>query len=222
MSTDWYADTRDLLATALDVEVGFDEGFDPPTLDVPPERWVDALRVLRDEAGCTFFDWLSAVDELDQGFAIVCHVARLGAHRGPSASAGPDKSADKSAPPGAGEPAVAHMLVRTRIPRATPALESATGVYAGAGWHERETHEMFGIDFTGHPGLSPLLLPDEFEGHPLRKEFVLAARVAKAWPGAKEPGESDHDTGRAPSRRRMAPPGVPAAEAWGPRPPGSP
>ena len=81
------------------------------------------------------------------------------------------------------------------------------GVYAGAGWHERETHEMFGIDFAGHEPLDTLLLPDGFEGHPLRKDFVLASRVAKPWPGAKEPGESDGEA--SPSRRRTRPPGVP-------------
>jgi NADH-quinone oxidoreductase subunit C len=78
-------------------------------------------------------------------------------------------------------------------------------VFAGADWHERETHEMFGIEFSGHPGLAPLLLPPGFEGHPLRKDFVLAARVAKAWPGEKEPG------GDRP-RRRARPLGVP--EDW--------
>jgi NADH-quinone oxidoreductase subunit C len=70
---------------------------------------------------------------------------------------------------------------------------------------------MFGILFEGHPNLVPLLLPDGFQGHPLRKDFVLAARVAKPWPGAKEPGESGQG---APSRRRVRPPGVP--EDWGP------
>ncbi len=81
-------------------------------------------------------------------------------------------------------------------------------IFPGAAWHERETHEMFGIDFAGHPDLKPLLLPPEFEGHPLRKEFVLASRVAKPWPGAKEPGESEHTATR---RQPMRPPGVPAA-----------
>ena len=93
----------------------------------------------------------------------------------------------------------------------TPGCATATEVYRGANWHERETHEMFGMIFDGHPNLMPLLLPDGFEGHPLRKEFVLAARVAKPWPGAKEPGESGRG---APSRRRMLPPGVP--QDWGP------
>ena len=63
---------------------------------------------------------------------------------------------------------------------------------------------MFGIGFVGHDRLDTLLLPDGFEGNPLRKDFVLASRVAKSWPGAKEPGESDHDA--APSRRRTRPP----------------
>jgi NADH-quinone oxidoreductase subunit C len=78
------------------------------------------------------------------------------------------------------------------------------------------------VQFSGHPNLVPLLLPDGFEGNPLRKEFVLAARAAKTWPGAKEPGESDRDTAAAPARRRMLPPGVPDPQTWGPRPPAAP
>jgi NADH-quinone oxidoreductase subunit C len=114
------------------------------------------------------------------------------------------------------------------VSREAPRLASAAGVYAGAAWHERETTEMFGIGFA--PPEDPttaevaptrhLLLPDEFEGHPLRKDFVLVSRVAKPWPGAKEPGESDEHG--PPSRRRTRPPGVPEPEAWGPRDPGSP
>ena len=97
------------------------------------------------------------------------------------------------------------------MPREAAVVASAAGIFAGARWHERETHEMFGIDFTEAgqvPTLDPLLLPDEFEGHPLRKEFVLASRVAKPWPGAKEPGESDHAPA-AGTRRRVKPTGVP-------------
>jgi NADH-quinone oxidoreductase subunit C len=71
---------------------------------------------------------------------------------------------------------------------------------------------MFGIVFSGHPSPTPLLLPDGFEGHPLRKEFVLASRVEKPWPGAKEPGESDSDLAASPRRRRSLPPGVPPPE----------
>ncbi|MFW6720963.1 NADH-quinone oxidoreductase subunit C [Streptomyces sp. MAR4 CNY-716] len=164
------------------------EAYGVLTVDVPAASWTTALRTARDELGCTFFDWLSAVDEPAEGFRVAAHVVAVGT------------------PP-------RRLLLRTTVPHSAPALATATDVYAGAAWHERETHEMFGVDFPGHPHLARLLLPEEFEGHPLRKDFVLAARVAKAWPGAKEPGES-HAGG--PKRRQMQPPGVPDPNDWGP------
>ena len=187
---------------AAGIEVTVPDSFGPATYDVPADAWVTAHEVLRDEVGLTFFDFLTASDELNDGFRVVTHLADFwgGSH-------------------------VDHLMVRTLIPRATPSLPTLSSLYAGANWHERETSEMFGITFDGHPNLIPLLLPDGFEGNPLRKEFVLASRVAKPWPGAKEPGESDHAPAAkagAPSRRRTLPPGVPDPEAWGPRPPDSP
>ncbi|MFC5799458.1 NADH-quinone oxidoreductase subunit C [Streptomyces formicae] len=167
--------------------------YDLLTVDVPAADWLDALRTARDELGCTYFDWLSAVDEPGAGFRVCAHVVAL--------ETGPEGST------------VRRLLLRTTVPHDAPALPSAVEVYAGAAWHERETYEMFGVSFTGHPHLVPLLLPDSFEGHPLRKDFVLAARVAKAWPGAKEPGESEHG---GPKRRQMLPPGVPDPNEWGP------
>lgn len=156
------------------------EGDTRPILDVHPQHWHETLRLARDEAGCDFFDWLSAVDELDEGMRLVAHVWSLSDKRG--------------------------LLLRTLGVDAQ--FKSIVDIYPGAAWHERETHEMFGIDFTGHPGLTPLLLAPEFEGHPLRKDFVLASRVAKAWPGAKEPG-GDHGARK---RKPMQPPGVP--DGW--------
>ncbi|MEU3352708.1 NADH-quinone oxidoreductase subunit C [Streptomyces sp. NPDC037389] len=169
-----------------------EEAYDLLTVDVPAEEWLTALETARDVLGCTFFDWLSAVDEPGTGFRVCAHVAAL---------------------PGGADGATRRLLLRTTVPHEAPALPSAVGVYAGAAWHERETHEMFGIDFPGHPHLVPLLLPEGFEGHPLRKDFVLAARVVKAWPGAKEPGEAAEG---GPKRRQMLPPGVPDPNEWGP------
>ena len=67
--------------------------------------------------------------------------------------------------------------------------------YAGANWHERETHEMFGILFDGHPDLRNLYLPGAFEGYPLRKDFPLLSRMVKPWPGIVDvepmPGADD-------------------------------
>jgi NADH-quinone oxidoreductase subunit C len=64
-----------------------------------------------------------------------------------------------------------------------PRAESWVPLFRGADWHERETWEMYGIEFDGHPGLRHLYLPGEFEGFPLRKDFPLLAREVKPWPG---------------------------------------
>ena len=56
-------------------------------------------------------------------------------------------------------------------------------IYPGSDWHEREAWEMYGVTFTGHPGLRKIYLPGDFEGHPLRKDFPLLARTVKPWPG---------------------------------------
>ena len=167
--------------------------FGQLTVDVPADAWRAAALAVRDTptVACGFFDWLSAYDAGDTGLAVVVHVWST-EHRH-------------------------HLRLRTFVDRGRPRLDSLTPVWRGANWHERETFEMFGVVFADHPNLVPLLLPDGFEGQPLRKEFVLASRVAKAWPGAKEPGESDHDTERtSPGRRRMLPPGVPDPAEWGP------
>ncbi|MFJ4471996.1 NADH-quinone oxidoreductase subunit C [Streptomyces sp. NPDC089424] len=174
---------EDLFGTEATAE----ESYEVLTVDVPPASWTAALRTARDTLGCTFFDWLSAVDEPGTGFRVSAHLVAL-------------------------DP-VRRLLMRTTVPHEAPVLASAVEVFAGAGWHERETHEMFGVRFEGHPALDHLLLPETFEGHPLRKDFVLAARVVKAWPGAKEPGESEHG---GPKRRQMLPPGVPDPNEWGP------
>jgi NADH-quinone oxidoreductase subunit C len=198
--TDW----ADRLDAAAEGGGSVADAFGLPVLDVPPRRWLQVLQAARD-GGLRWFDWLSGVDALDEGIFVVIHVADVA-----------------QSPP-------LHLLVRTLLDRSDPRLPSAVGVYRGAAWHERETHEMFGVVFEGHPGLAPLLLPDGFDGHPLRKDFVLTARVSKPWPGAKEPGESDEapahgerrgGAGRAaPARRRVQPPGLPD-ESWGPRRPG--
>lgn len=91
--------------------------------------------------------------------------------------------------------------VKCDVPDTDPVVESWISVFAGANWHERETHEMFGIGFAGHPDLRNMYLPSDFEGHPLRKDFPLLARVVKPWPGIVDveplPGGSDNEEGDA-------------------------
>lgn len=63
------------------------------------------------------------------------------------------------------------VVIRTRLDRTKPEVPTITEVYAGANWHERETHDFFGIKFIGHPHLIPLLLPEDADFHPLLKDF---------------------------------------------------
>ena len=147
------------------------------TADVPRERWVEAAVAVRDDEVLdgTFFDVLLAVDQHPDGFDVVLRLWSVAARHG--------------------------LHLRTRCPRDDAGVPSLTAVFAGAAWHEREAAEMFGIGFDGHPSLTPLLLPDGFQGHPLRKERVLAARAELPWPGAHDPAGKP--------RRGLQPPGSP-------------
>jgi NADH-quinone oxidoreductase subunit C len=64
------------------------------------------------------------------------------------------------------------VVVRTRIPRDNPEIATIHKVFPGANWHERETHDFFGIRFLGHPNLIPFLLPEDATFHPLRKDYA--------------------------------------------------
>ncbi|MEA2685564.1 MAG: NADH-quinone oxidoreductase subunit, partial [Actinomycetota bacterium] len=88
-------------------------------------------------------------------------------------------------------------------------------VYPGADWNERETWEMYGFVFEGHPNLIKLYLPGEFEGFPLRKDFPLLAREVKPWPGLVdvEPmPEVPESEAEAAAEAEPAPAAEPAAE----------
>lgn len=132
-----------------------------------PSRIVEIARTLKEdpELDCAFFTFLSAVDWEEEGFEVVI---TLFSFRYSSS-----------------------VILKARLPADDPRMPSITGIFGGANWHERETHEMFGIEFEGHPNLRNLYLPDDFEGHPLRKSFRLASRTYKLWPGAKDPGEAE-------------------------------
>jgi NADH-quinone oxidoreductase subunit C len=163
---------------ALGTDVLGDEaGFGSPTLDVAATRWADAASAASD-AGATYLDLLTAYDLGADGFAVVAHVST------------PD--------------ARDHLLLRARVPREAPVVPSLTAVHRGAAWHERETHEMYGVQFAGHADPAPLLLAPGTVPTPLRKDVYLAPRSARPWPGHADPGDS---SGRA--RRRTPPPGVP-------------
>ncbi len=180
-------DTAQRLAEAVGEAATVTEAYDDVHVDVPAMIWLTALEVAHAQ-GLRFFDWLSAYEDRE-GLAVVVHLA--------------------GAEPGD------RVLLRTQLPLEGGSLPTATGLWPGAAWHERETWEMFGVDFAGHPRLEPLLLQPGFSGRPLRKDFVLASRVVRDWPGAKDPAErGDGAAGGGRARRRTPrPPGVP--EGWG-------
>lgn len=67
------------------------------------------------------------------------------------------------------------VRVRVQVPADDPSIDSITGVHPGVDFHERETFDLFGIAFEGHPHLSRILMPDEWEGHPLRKDYSIGS-----------------------------------------------
>lgn len=68
--------------------------------------------------------------------------------------------------------ALKHTLVlKVKIDRVSPSVASVVDIWPGMGWHERETFDMYGIRFEGHPNLRRILLPDDWEGYPLRKDY---------------------------------------------------
>jgi NADH-quinone oxidoreductase subunit C len=97
------------------------------------------------------------------------------------------------------------VTLKVDVPDDSLALNTWTKVYAGADWHEREAHEMFGIDFTGHPALRNMYLPTGFEGHPLRKDFPLLARHVKPWPGIVDVEQMPTNEAEQPSTEESGP-----------------
>jgi NADH-quinone oxidoreductase subunit C len=165
------------------------------------DAWKRSAQFCKDELGCDYLSFVSAIDWM------------------PAPAIVEDGSGDTSTPaqpkemtPGVGGSegrfqlfaivastlgAHQRVVLKTDLAEDDPRAESWVSVYPGADWHERETWEMFGIVFDGHPALRHLYLPFEFEGHPLRKDYPLLAREVKPWPGLVDvepmPGEDPDD-----------------------------
>jgi NADH-quinone oxidoreductase subunit C len=65
------------------------------------------------------------------------------------------------------------IRLKCKLPSEEPEIETVTTVWEGANWYERETWDLFGIRFLNHPNLTRIMMPDEWEGHPLRKDFPI-------------------------------------------------
>ena len=166
---------------------------------VAPEAWREAARVCRDELQLTYLCFIAGLDWKQ---------ADLGAEKLWDPEEGPAVAPDDG--PGHWVTGVAGGDTRFQVfarlydvdrhvgitlkadagdgptdaePDSVPRAESWVPLFRGADWHERESCEMYGIVFDGHPDLRHLYLPGEFEGHPLRKDFPLLAGELKPWPG---------------------------------------
>ena len=172
---------------------------------VSRESWVTAGEVVKAKLGCTFFDFLSAIDWLPSPFGrdmdsqedIVVH--GQDAKEPPAMTtgyAGGDTRMQVFARVTSIEQG--HSLtLKVDLPDDDLTIATWSSLYRGADWHEREAWEMFGIAFVGHPHLVHMYLPGDFEGHPMRKDFPLLARRVKPWPGIVDvepmPGGDDDD-----------------------------
>jgi NADH-quinone oxidoreductase subunit C len=211
--------TVDLFTTELgDAVVGSHVGNGAnPIIRVTAAAWAEAAAVAKAKAGCRFFDFLSAIDWLPSPFGRDedATVDQTTPFRMPDTVAGAEVKTGY-----AGGDTRFQVLARVANVRNGTAvilkadlgddLRIATWipVYSGANWHEREAWEMYGITFEGHPGLRHIYLPTEFEGHPLRKDYPLLARIVKPWPGIVDvepmPGDNEPAEGEIPAEEEQA------------------
>ncbi len=175
---------------------------------VATDAWATAAEVAAGPAACPFFDFLSAIDWLPSPYGRYEDAEQDVPFPPPM----PDRA---SAVPGytGGDARIQvlasvarpgtdlRVLLKADVPDDDLRIGTWIHTFAGAAWHEREAWEMFGITFEGNHDLRHLYLPTEFEGHPLRKEFPLLARVVKPWPGIVDvepmPGGDDEEDAEA-------------------------
>jgi NADH-quinone oxidoreductase subunit C len=143
-----------LRETHGDAILGVSTVFGELTIEVAPESYVPVLKFLRDDPRCRFLNFIDTcgVDypQREKRFDVVTHL--LSVHK--------------------------NLRIRVKVQVGEDdVLESATGLFLGADWFEREAYDMYGILFSGHPDLRRILTDYGFEGFPLRKDFPMTGFV---------------------------------------------
>lgn len=118
-------------------------------IKVSPDNLLTLMHALQEQIGLNYLSNLNAVDYGEE-FEVIYHLYAI-----------PDNGQK--------------LAVKTRIPRNRAELPSVFSIYPTADWQEREVYDLMGIRFSGHPNLIRVLLPDDFVGHPLRKDFKKEA-----------------------------------------------
>ena len=128
-----------------------------PALYVAREHLVAVCLALRDRPDLqfTFAPDITSVDYLprEPRFEVMIHLASLGV------------------PPYGDTPK--RLRLKVRVPGADPHMPTLSGVWKSMNWGEREVYDLFGIHFDGHPDLRRILMPDDWEGHPARKDYPV-------------------------------------------------
>ena len=135
------------------------EGVVDPFVKLAPPAIAEAALFLRDESDLAFdtLMCLSGVDYTKDVLGVVYHLSSMARRH--------------------------KITLKVEVPVASPTIPSVSGVWPTAIWHEREAFDMIGIVFAGHPDLRRILLPDDYPGHPLRKDF----KVPEFYQGMKVP-----------------------------------
>jgi NADH-quinone oxidoreductase subunit C len=166
------APIADLLRRAVSgAAIDILESVDMPVIAVDAGHLLEVCGTLRDhpELQFAFLADVTAVDRwpADPRFEVVYNLACLGEH---FMTAG----ATTAAP-------LRRLRLKVFTAGADPHVPSVTGIWATAGWPEREVFDLFGIRFEGHPDLRRVLMPDDWEGHPLRKDYTVQIRKEAKW-----------------------------------------
>jgi NADH-quinone oxidoreductase subunit C len=158
-----------------------EDAIDMPTLTVRRERLVEACRGLRDQHGKNFLSAVTAVDYLGYGEEVAGY---FGSERGRDINRTGSWGAPETAPPmptrfsvkyhlaHVGEGELGRVRVQVFIEDGET-VPSVVSVWPTADWHEREQYDLMGIVFHGHPNLKRLLMPSDWDGHPLRKDYPI-------------------------------------------------
>ncbi len=139
------------------------------TLLTPPERLVEVLRFCRDQVGCEVLMDLSAV-HWPGGLRRESAQETTG---WPTYEFGTEQGHVQIDYLVASLRDALRVRLRVTVPDTEPALPTATGLYSSANVMEREVYDFFGVRFEGHPNLTRILMPDTWDGHPLRKDYPL-------------------------------------------------
>jgi NADH:ubiquinone oxidoreductase subunit C len=163
------------------------EAYGETTLVVDPARLVEACTHLRDEEGFDFLSDLTPADYLGWGEKGVAGYIGTVAGRDLNAP-GSQGYAKRPAPKPKRFSVSYHLLTLSDAPRRVrvqvwvddgEAVPSVVRVWPTADWHEREAWDLMGIPFEGHPNLTRILLEDDWEGHPLRKDYPIGGEPVR-------------------------------------------